>query len=148
VQGGNVNAAREISGDGRTDWEEACRREEQVRRLVAEERSGGIGRAAVGEAAAKLGISVASLYRLIQRFRKDRRVSTLLPRKAGRPAGARYISDGVEEIIHAAAREIYLVPERPPFRELVRQVAARCRNQGEQAPDARTIRSRLDDVDP
>jgi putative transposase len=102
------------------DWEEACRREEEIRRLVAQERSGAVGRAAVGEAAAKLGISVTHLYRLLQRFREDRRVSVLLPRKAGRPVGARFISESVEAIIQAAVREVYLVPERPTFRELVR----------------------------
>ena len=138
----------ETPSDEGAGWEEACRREEEIRRLVAAERSGGIGRAAVGDAAAKLGISVASFYRLIQRFREDRRVSVLLPRKAGRPAGTRYISEGVEAIIQTAVREIYLVPERPPFRELVRQVAARCRSRGEPPPDARTIRSCVDDIDP
>jgi putative transposase len=130
------------------DWEEACRREEEIRRLVAQERSGAVGRAAVGEAAAKLGISVTHLYRLLQRFREDRRVSVLLPRKAGRPVGTRFISESVEAIIQAAVREVYLVPERPTFRELVRQVAARCRRRGEQPPDARTIRRRVEDIDP
>ena len=76
-------------GDGRrrdrgaevpeADWEEACRREDEIRRLVAQDRSGVVGRAAVGEAAAKLGISVTHLYRLLQRFREDWRVSVLLP---------------------------------------------------------------------
>jgi DDE domain/Helix-turn-helix domain len=94
-------------------------------------RSSGIGRAAVREAAAKLGMSATNLYRLIQRFREDRRVSALLPRKAGRPAGTRFVSANVEAIIQTAVREIFLVPERPTFRELVRQVAARCRSQGE-----------------
>jgi DNA invertase Pin-like site-specific DNA recombinase len=59
------------------DWEEACRREDEIRRLVAQQRSGVIGRAAVQEAARKLGISVTHLYRLIRFFRKDRRVSVL-----------------------------------------------------------------------
>ena len=81
------------------DWEEACRREEEIRRLVAQERSGVTGRAAVGEAAAKLGISVTHLYRLIRLFREDRRVSVLLPLRAGRPVGTRLISESVEAII-------------------------------------------------
>jgi putative transposase len=139
-----VNAGPETADDEGAEWEEACRSEEEIRRLVAEERSGGIGRVAVGEAAAKLGISVPSLYRLTKRFREDRRVSVLLPRKAGRPVGTRYISEGVE----ADHSNCYLVPERPPFRELVRQVVARCRSWGEQPPDARTIRSRVDGIDP
>ena len=62
--------------------------------------------------------------------------------------GTRFISESVEAIIQAAVREVYLVPERPTFRELVRQVAARCRRRGEQPPDARTIRRRVEDIDP
>jgi hypothetical protein len=75
-----MNAGPKTLDDEGAGWEEACRREEEIRRLVAEKRSGGIGRAAVGEAAAKLGISATSLYRLIQRFREDRRVSGLAAR--------------------------------------------------------------------
>jgi hypothetical protein len=92
--------------------------------------------------------SASHIYRLIRLFREDRRVSVLLPRKAGRPVGTRSISEGVEAIIQAAVREVYLVPERPTFRELVREVAARCRSRGEQPPDARTIRRRVDNIDP
>ena len=62
--------------------------------------------------------------------------------------GTRFISESVEAIIQAAVREVYLVPERPTFRELVRQVVARCRRRGEQPPDARTIRRRVEDIDP
>ncbi len=50
--------------------------------------------------------------------------------------GTRYVSEDVEAIIQAAVREVYLVPERPTFRELVRQVAARCRSRGEQPATA------------
>src|SRR5579871_5518976 len=99
------------------DWEEACRREDEIRRLVAQQRSGVIGRAAVQEAAGKLGIGVTHLYRLIRLFRKDRRVTVLLPLRAGRSFGTRLISESVEAIIQSAVREVYLVPERPTFRE-------------------------------
>ena len=71
-----MTAAPEVSEE---DWEEACRREDEFRRLVAQARSGVIGRAAVQQAAAKLEISVTHLYRLIRLFREDRRVSVLLP---------------------------------------------------------------------
>jgi hypothetical protein len=58
------------------------------------------------------------------------------------------ISEAVETIIHEVIREIYLVPERPPLRELARQIAARCRRQGEQPPTERTIKARVDKIDP
>jgi len=72
----------------------------------------------------------------------------LLPRKEGRPVGTRIISEVVETIIQAAIGEIYLVPKRPPMRELARQIAVRCRRQGEQPPTERTIKARVDKIDP
>jgi len=129
-------------------WDEACRREEIIRVLVANSDNGRIGRAAVKNAAARLGLGTSALYKLIKRFREERRVSALLPRKQGRPVGTRVISEAVETLIQEAIREIYLVPERPPMRELARQIAVRCRRQGEQPPTERTIKARVDKIDP
>ncbi len=129
-------------------WEEACRRDDVIRALVVQADNGRIGRAVVKDAASKLGLSIATLYRLLRQFREERRVSALLPRKEGRPVGTRTISEAVETIIQEAIREIYLVPERPPMRELARQIAARCRRQGQQPPTERTIKSRLAKIDP
>jgi putative transposase len=129
-------------------WDEACRRDEVVRALVATSDEGRVGRAAIRDAAERLGLSASTLYRLIKRFREERRVSALLPRKEGRPVGTRGISEAVETIIHETIGEIYLVPERPPMRELVRQIAARCRSRGEQPPAERTIKARVQKIDP
>ena len=76
MQGSDEKVAPEAPEE---DWKEACRREEEIRRLVAQQRSRAIGRAAVRAAAAKLGISVTHLYRLIRLFREDRKEGRAIP---------------------------------------------------------------------
>ena len=130
------------------EWDLACHRDDLIRALIDQFPGGRVGRAAISITAASLKVSTATLYRLIRRFRKERRVSALLPGKRGRPVGTRVISQEVEEIIQKSIHDIYLVPERPPLKELVRQVAARCRVGGEQPPTERTIKRRVDRIDP
>jgi putative transposase len=130
------------------EWDEACRRDEAIRRLIEQSTGGPVGRASVSETATTLGISTATLYRLIGKFRKERRVSALLQGKRGRPVGTRAISETVEAIIQASIRDVYLVPERPPIQELIRQVAVRCRAQGVRIPAAETVKRRVDRIDP
>ncbi len=129
-------------------WDEACRRDDLLRDLIAAAGDGPVGRAAVEKIAAELGIHPATVYRLIRKFRPERKVSALLPGQRGRPNGMRAISEAVEEIIDETIKSVYLVPERPPMKELVRQVAMRCRMRGEQPPTERTIKSRVDKIDP
>jgi putative transposase len=130
------------------EWDEACHRDDAIRRLIEQSRGGPVGRAVVAKTAAALGISTATLYRLISRFRKESRVSALLRGKRGRPVGTRAISEAVEIIIQDSIKDIYLVPERPSFQELIRQVAARCRAQGEPPPAAATVKNRVKRIDP
>jgi putative transposase len=130
------------------EWEEACRRDDVIRALVVSAGDKRLSKAVIEDAAGRLGISAPTLYRLLKRFREQRRVSDLLPRRRGRPIGTQVISDAVEAIIQEAIQEVYLVPERPPMRELARQIAARCHRRGEQPPTERTIKARVDKIDP
>lgn len=142
------SAAREQTNRDKT-WAEACRREEIVRRLLtAAGPSGRIGHPAIAKASRTLGVSPATLYRLIRRFRADQRVSALEPRRRGRRIGTRLLSPEVESIIAAAIKEVYLRPERPTMRALVRDVQRRCYTCGLRAPAYDTIKSRLDRIDP
>lgn len=130
-------------------WAEACRREEIIRGLLAGAgRSGRIGRPAMTAAAASLGIHVATLYHLLKRFRADRRVSALEPGKRGRPTGNKQLTPEVEAVIATAIEEIYLQPERATMRALVRDIHRRCYAKGLHLPAYRTIKHRVDSLDP
>lgn len=61
------------------DWEEACRREDAIRALL-NGRTSTLAAKEVEEVAVELGLSRATLYRMIRLYRAGGTVSSLLPR--------------------------------------------------------------------
>lgn len=127
-------------------WEDACRRDDVVRALLASAGTGPIGRRHVAAAAEALDVSIATLYRMIARFRETRRASSLLAKPRGRPTGYKQIHPDVEELIRAEIRAFYLKPERPSLNELVRQIAAKARSAGMTPPMLPTIKRRVEEI--
>jgi putative transposase len=136
----------EAEGGDELLWEEACRREEALRNLLRRHPSG-LTRAAVDDTAWELGLSRASLYRLIRLFRAGGTVTALVPRSAGRPQGLRLLGPKREIVIRQALNEFYLKPTKPPFARLVHEIRTRCLQEGLPPPNWRTIKRRLLDVD-
>jgi hypothetical protein len=56
-------------------WEEACRREADIRPLVVE---GSVSNAQADQAAQELGVSRSLVYRLVARYRQRAQTSSLL----------------------------------------------------------------------
>jgi len=63
------------------DWEEACRREDAIRTLLTG-RTSTLTAKEVEAVAVELGLSRATLYRMIRRYRDGGTVSSLLPRSS------------------------------------------------------------------
>ncbi len=123
-------------------WREGFRRHEAVRGLL--ERHAGLLRTAdVKDVAWDLGVSQATLYRLITTFKNVGTVEALMPRTSGRPTGLRLLDKKVEAIISKCIREIYLTPNRPTLKRLTDEVHAKCAAAGYLLPDRRTIRARV-----
>lgn len=127
------------------DWIEACRREAVIRPLAASE-AGAVGEQAVRDAAELLGTSRAGIYRMIGRYRRTGRTSSLLPRNRGRPAGSRLLEREREALIAAEIETFYLTPQRPRLQDLVNRVRDRCKVEGLTPPSWRTVRSRVEGV--
>ena len=83
------------------DWEEACRREDAIRTLL-NGRTSTVATKEVEEAAVELGLSRATLYRMIGRYRDGGTVSSLLPRSVGRPKKSRSLAPEREALISIA----------------------------------------------
>ncbi|RWN61454.1 MAG: helix-turn-helix domain-containing protein [Mesorhizobium sp.] len=116
-------------------WDEACRRADAIRDFLRQQPDGStIGD--VARLAAELGLSRATIYRLIKVFRRGGTVTSLLDRTRGRPKGSRTLFAG-----------FYLKPTRPPFSRLVREVQANCMSAGLKSPNWRTIKARVEDID-
>jgi Winged helix-turn helix len=75
----------------RRRWEEACRREAVVRELLRKSPKR-LTIKSVENAAWELGLSRATMYRLIDRYRANSAVSGLLPGQRGRPTGFRILT--------------------------------------------------------
>ena len=123
-------------------WREGFRRHEAIRGLL--ERHAGLLRTAdVKDVAWDLGVSQATLYRLITTYKTIGTVEALMPRTSGRPAGHRLLDKKVEALIAKCIREIYLTPNRPTLKRLTDEVHAKCAAAGFSLPDRRTIRARV-----
>jgi len=125
-------------------WQVACAREAVIRPLAAISR---VGRKEIEAAAMSLGIGRAYVYRLLAAYRDRSQTSTLVPKHRGRPHDSRLLDARVEGVIQAAITGFYLTRERPRLSDLMRDIEARCHAETLDAPDYRTVRLRLDDID-
>ena len=99
------------------------------------------------ELATAIGVSQATAYRLVRLFREGGTVSSLVDRKRGRRKDGRTLDKEREEIIRTTIARFYLKPTRPPFSRLVREVETNCFAAGLRAPNWRTIKDRLENID-
>ena len=124
--------------------DEALRRSETLRLLAAKTR---LTTREMDEAASRLGIRRAYIYRLLAAFRVRPRTSTLLPKAEGRKTGTRHVSPQIELIIENAIESFYLQRIKPPFSALVRQIQADCHRAELKPPDRKTILRRVSALD-
>lgn len=78
----------ETDPEDAANWEEACRREDAVRKFVLR-RDDNRRRATVKEFARELGLSRATVYRMIGIFRAGGTVTSLMGKAPGRRRGHR-----------------------------------------------------------
>src|SRR5258708_9862423 len=126
-----------IDNDEQLRWDEACRREGAMRDLLRRRPEVVKGRD-VADLAWELGLSRATVYRMINLFRAGGTVTSLMDRTRGRPAGYRTLDKRREEIIKQTIASFYLKPTRPPFSRLLRQGQTNCIMGGCKPPKLRT----------
>lgn len=97
----------------------------------------------LAKVAAKHGIGIRHVQRLLARFRLNPRVSTLAKRKAGRPASTHYLRPDVEGVINHVIRKYYLKRERVSQLEVHYRVRCICRRCGLPAPARSSVRRRI-----
>ncbi len=101
----------------------------------------------VEDIALGLGISRATLYRLIAIYRQTPTVEALQPKQRGRSKGALGLDKARHKLIRQTIRELYLKPQRPTLTHLVGQVHLRFVQHGWPLPDRRTIKARVDEIE-
>jgi putative transposase len=126
--------------------EENRRREEAIRDLLTREGER-LSQDAIRDLTRDLGVSRATAYRMIKTFRSCGAVTSPLTRPVGRPKGARVLDATRELLIRDAIDSFYLQPTRPKFSQLVREISKRCQKERLPAPNWRTIKARVQDID-
>ena len=123
-------------------WAEGCRRRRAIQDLLGRHR-GGLTTGDVLDVARDLGVSRATLYRLIRLYRDFGSVDVLLPKRIGRRRGTRVLSSELETIIRTTIQQACRGRHRPTLTDLVAQVHARCLERDLPLPHRRTVRARL-----
>lgn len=132
----------EEGAEDRPGWDEACQREAAIRDLINRYPKR-LRVTAVDDVAWELGVSRATLYRLIERYRTTRTVEGLCGPGRGRREGTRFLNPAQETLIREIIETEYLKPTRPPFRLVLEHIGLACRRRGWPAPTWRTVKSRL-----
>jgi predicted ArsR family transcriptional regulator len=126
--------------------DEERRREEVIRELLTREGER-LSQGAIQDLTRDLGVSRATAYRMIKTFRTCGAVTSPFTRPVGRPKGARVLDATRESLIRDAIQNFYLQPSRPKFSQLVREISKRCLKERLPAPNWRTIKARVHDID-
>jgi putative transposase len=134
---------KDIDTASEAEWAIACRRAAVLAPLLPRSST-----AAVAEAALQLGISTATTYRLLARYRKDPMPSTLLPAKVGLPSGTNLLKPELEELIQEMIRSFYLKRERPRIADLHRRIAVECHHLDLRCPSYKAVWRRIQNLDP
>jgi putative transposase len=137
-----MSASRQASmhAVAEADWTKAVKREAVIRPLAE---APGVGRAAVQAAAARLGLSVPHIYCLIRSFRRHPVTTSLLRHPPGQAKGARRLASVIEVRIESGIEAIYMTPERPTMKRLLRQVRHDCQAAGLKPPSMKALRARV-----
>jgi putative transposase len=115
-------------------WHMAQRRLEILRPLLhLEDRR----RSDVQKAAQDVGCRVSWLYELLRRHREDGRLTSLLPRRRGRPLGHVRLEVAREALITAAIDEYYLTRQQPFLSALMMEIRRRAPKAGFSGSESR-----------
>lgn len=121
------------------------RREDFVRDLLTR-KGQSLSQDVINDLTRDLGVSRATAYRMIKTFRSCGAVIAATTRPAGRPKGARMLDAARECLIRDTIENFYLRPSRPKFSQLVREISKRCVKERLPAPNWRTIKARVQDI--
>jgi putative transposase len=102
----------------------------------------------VAAAREEYGIPRSTLFRLVARFRKTQRTSSLKPRKRGTQEGMVRLDPRTERIIAEQVEGFWLKKEKPSFAALMRRIGEVCLTEGLSPPHRSTVQRRVSELIP
>lgn len=108
-----------------------------------------VGRAAIEEAAALLGVTPRQVYKLISRHRSGSGLVTDMARGSSSGGkGKKRISPAIESIIDDVLKTLYLTRQRRSRSVVTREIRKRCLAAGLEPPCYNTVEARIELLDP
>jgi putative transposase len=126
-------------------WAVAVERERLIASLAAERH---VRVRDADAAAVALDLTRTMIYRLVARYRRDPRTSSLLSETRGRKKGSIVLDNQVTTVIERSIKVFYLKPERPSIADLHRFIETECRKSGLKQPSYKAVRARIKALDP
>jgi len=122
------------------EWQSAHERFEIIRPLLDDPVC---TRAKVHAQAAAAGRHPATLYRWLEQYRRNRRLSILVPAKRGMRQGQSRLDPNVEALLSTTIEEVYLSAQKRSVAYTSNEIMRRCRNAALPLPHASTVRRRI-----
>lgn len=136
----NLPVTHDLESIGDEDWKIAQTRLAAIRPFIGKCL---IGRSDLEARAKEQGISLATLYRWIQRYNAYDTITALIPKKRGWKTGNSRLSLYTDKMIEQTINEYYLTPQRPTVKKTVIEIQRRCAELGIKAPNHMSIRARI-----
>jgi putative transposase len=137
---GDSSPAEDLKNFSEEEWEAARKRYKIIEPLL---RKSVLGRPEAQACAEKAGVSTATIYRWVEKYKKHGVLSALVPRKKGTKKGTVRITPEQEEIIEEVIRDFYLKSQRPTQQSTVTEVRRVCYERGVAPPSGGTVRLRI-----
>lgn len=122
------------------EWRQARERAADVREIVGD---GEVSKAAVAKLVTRWGLSRASVWRRLRRYRQDGNLRAFLDRPRGAPPQIPRLEQTVEDIINNAARGWWKQTENATVAEILPTVVDECIARQHSPPSRATVARRL-----
>jgi putative transposase len=103
----------------------------------------GVTTAEVQDLAQRWGVSRATVWRRLKRFRQEIDLTALIARKRGQKAGSTYLSTEVEFAIKEVARRFWSLSENATVNDIALEVRKECKARNLDPPSPATVGRRL-----
>lgn len=131
----------DLDGIEDKDWKVATERYEAIKPLLSLGQS--VGRGEVTQRAQELGMSPATLYRWLSRYRAVEALSSLIPMNRGWRVGNSRLAKQQEALIDEVIQSFYLTIQRSRIQKTVIEVFRLCQLRNIPRPGASAIRARV-----
>jgi len=134
----------DLAGIADKNWQKAMERYRAIEPFAGDVLA---RREDVAARATEIGVSTATLYRWIKRYRSRRLVTDLVNERRGWKAGVSRLAPEADAVIEEVIETFYLRDQRSTLQKAATEVKRLCYARGIESPSAGTVRRRIKRID-